>query len=115
MGEKVSSFVNVTMWHGGRFSTATNGNKDVIDGATPLVLDAIRRIPDTDTAIPFTLTDMGCADGEPRLAWFDGRPLRCALAGRGGRSGWFIPISLAMITIASSISSTALPRLKFSP
>jgi hypothetical protein len=39
-------FVNVTMWHGGRYSTATKGSKDVIDGATPLVLDAIRRIPE---------------------------------------------------------------------
>jgi hypothetical protein len=63
MAEKASSFVNVTMWHGGRFSIATKGNKDVIDGATPLVLDAIRRIPNTDAATPFTLTDMGCADG----------------------------------------------------
>jgi hypothetical protein len=63
MAETALPFVNVAMWHGGRFSTATKGNKDVIDGATPLVLDAIRRIPDTDNAIPFTLTDMGCADG----------------------------------------------------
>jgi hypothetical protein len=63
MAETALPFVNVAMWHGGRFSTATKGAKDVIDGATPLVLDAIRRIPDTDTANPFTLTDMGCADG----------------------------------------------------
>jgi hypothetical protein len=35
----------------------------VIDGATPLVLDAIGRMPDTEAANPFTLTDMGCADG----------------------------------------------------
>src|ERR1700674_3207789 len=63
MAERASSFVNVAMWHGGRYSTATKGSKDVIDGATPLVLDAIRRIPDTDAAKPFTLTDMGCADG----------------------------------------------------
>jgi len=63
MAERELPFVNVAMWGGGRFSTATKGNKDVIDGATRLVLDAIRRIPDTDTAIPFTLTDMGCADG----------------------------------------------------
>ena len=63
MAERASSFVNVAMWHGGHYSIATKGAKDVIDGATPLVVDAIRRIPDTDTANPFTLTDMGCADG----------------------------------------------------
>jgi hypothetical protein len=63
MADRASSFVNVAMWHHGRYSTATKGSKDVIDGATPLVLDAIRRIPDTDSANPFTLTDMGCADG----------------------------------------------------
>ena len=43
MAKRASSFVDVTMWHGGRFSTATKGNKDVIDGATRLVLDANRR------------------------------------------------------------------------
>jgi len=63
MAERELPFVNVAMWGGGRFSTATKGNKDVIDGATPLALDAIRRIPNTDAATPFTLTDMGCADG----------------------------------------------------
>jgi hypothetical protein len=42
MAERSSSFVNVTMWHGGRYSTATKGSKDVIDGATPLVLDAMQ-------------------------------------------------------------------------
>jgi hypothetical protein len=39
------------------------GAKDVIDAATPLVLDAIRRMPDTGTSNSFTFTDMGCADG----------------------------------------------------
>jgi SAM dependent carboxyl methyltransferase len=63
MAERASSFVNVAMWSGGQYSTATKGCKDVIDGATPLVLDAIARMPNTDTANPFTLTDMGCADG----------------------------------------------------
>jgi hypothetical protein len=64
MAEKTSSpFVNVTMWSGGDYSTATKGAKDVIDGATPLVLEAIRRMPNTGTSSLFTLTDMGCADG----------------------------------------------------
>ena len=34
-----------------------------IDNATPLVLEAIRCLPTSDTATPFTLADMGCADG----------------------------------------------------
>ena len=51
------------MWGGGYYSTATKGAKSVIDGAAPLVLDAIRRMPETGTADPFTLADMGCADG----------------------------------------------------
>src|SRR4029078_5854623 len=68
MAERTSSpFVNVTMWSGGDYSTATKGAKDVIDGATPLVLEAIRRMPNTGTSSPFTLTDMGCAAGGPSI------------------------------------------------
>ena len=64
MAERTSSpFVDVAMWRGGDYSTATKGAKDVIDGATPLVLEAIGRIPNTGASSPFTLTDMGCADG----------------------------------------------------
>jgi indole-3-acetate O-methyltransferase len=63
VAERTSAFVNVAMWSGGYYSTATKGAKDVIDRATPLVLEAIRRMPDTGTSNPFTLTDMGCADG----------------------------------------------------
>src|SRR5690349_5098165 len=63
MAERASSFVNVAMWSGGLYSTATKGAKDVIDGATPLVLGAIQRMPDTDNSSTFTLTEMGCADG----------------------------------------------------
>jgi len=63
MAETTSPFVDVAMRSGGYYSTATKGAKDVIDRATPLVLDAIRRMPDPGTPGPFTLTDMGCADG----------------------------------------------------
>ena len=63
MPDRKLSFVNVAMWGGGYYSTATKGAKDVIDGATPRVLDAIRRMPETRTEDPFTLADMGCADG----------------------------------------------------
>ena len=63
MAESTRPFVNVAMRSGGYYSTATRGAKDVIDGAIPLTLEAIRRMPDTDASTPFTLTDMGCADG----------------------------------------------------
>lgn len=67
MAERTLPFVNVAMWSGGHYSTATKGCKDVIDGATPLVLDAIHRLPETDPVRPFTMTDMGCADGGTSL------------------------------------------------
>jgi len=67
MAERTSSFVNVAMRSGGYFSTATKGAKDVIDGATPLVLHAIHHLPETAPARPFTMTDMGCADGGTSL------------------------------------------------
>jgi hypothetical protein len=55
------------MLGGGYYSTATRGANDAIDGATPLVLAAIHRLPEADPARPFTLTDMGCADGGTSL------------------------------------------------
>ena len=67
MAERTLPFVNVAMRSGGYFSTATKGAKDAIDGATPLVLDAIHLLPETDPAHPFTMTDMGCADGGTSL------------------------------------------------
>ncbi len=47
----------------GYYSRATTGAKDVIDGATPLVLDAVDRLPLADDGSVIRLTDMGCADG----------------------------------------------------
>jgi len=49
---------------GGYYSAVTKGAKDAIDSATPLVLEAIQRLPDQDTATSFTLTDMGCKWGQ---------------------------------------------------
>lgn len=51
---------NVSMRSG--YWLATIGTKNVIDGATPLVVDALERmqLSRSDT---FCLTDMGCADG----------------------------------------------------
>lgn len=47
----------------GYYSKATTGAKDVIDGATHLVLEAIDRMNLKDDGHVIRLTDMGCADG----------------------------------------------------
>jgi len=67
MTEKTAHAVNVAMRGGGYYSIATKGAKDVIDGATPLVVNAISRLPDRDGSTPFTFADMGCADGGTSL------------------------------------------------
>jgi len=54
---------NITMKGGGYYSLATKGAKDVIDGATPLVSQALNQMTLDGTARPFAATDMGCADG----------------------------------------------------
>jgi hypothetical protein len=51
----------IAMKGGGYYSLATLGAKHVIDGALPLVLAAIARMP--DSAAPFVFADMGTADG----------------------------------------------------
>ncbi len=56
---------NVTMSEGGLYSLATKGAKDVIDIATPRVLDAIRNIDISSDR--FTLADTGCADAGTSL------------------------------------------------
>lgn len=62
MAEEQAQADDIAMRGGGYYSLATTGAKDVIDAATPLVLAALE-----DVALPehrpFTLCDMGCADG----------------------------------------------------
>ncbi len=53
----------IAMKGAGYYSRATTGAKDVIDGATHLVLDAVERLPLGDDGTVIRLTDMGCADG----------------------------------------------------
>lgn len=53
---------HVAMTRGGAYSLATLGAKDVIDGAWPLVREAIEQIPDRPSSA-FTFSDMGTADG----------------------------------------------------
>src|SRR5215475_9797791 len=67
MAESTLQAVNVAMRGGGYYSGVIKSAKDVIDGATPLVLDAIRDLPNSDVTTPFALADMGCADGGTSL------------------------------------------------
>lgn len=55
---------NITMLEGGLYSLATKGAKDVIDIATPRVLDAITL---RENQSRFMMADMGCADGGTSL------------------------------------------------
>jgi hypothetical protein len=56
---------DIAMKGGGYYSLATAGAKDVIDGAAPLLLDALARIPLDGSC--FTMADFGCADGGTSL------------------------------------------------
>ena len=58
---------NVTMSGGGTYSLATRGAKDVIDFATPKVLEAVGRLGLTAASERFAMADMGCADGGTSL------------------------------------------------
>jgi len=58
---------NITMSAGGRYSLATAGARDVIDGATKLVVRAIGEVPVAAVDGVFTMSDMGCADGGTSL------------------------------------------------
>jgi len=54
---------DIRMKGGGYYSLATTGAKDVIDRATPLVLEALSAMDIVDDGAVFTMADMGCADG----------------------------------------------------
>lgn len=68
MTKKSAQAESITMSGGGVYSLATKGAKDVIDVATPLVVDAINSIPIASIKNGFTLSDMGCADGGTSLS-----------------------------------------------
>jgi len=63
--KKSSQADNITMSGGGVYSMATAGAKDVIDHATPMVLEALQGIP--DPVNHWSFSDMGCADGGTSL------------------------------------------------
>jgi hypothetical protein len=48
---------------GGSYSAVTRGPKDAIDGAIPLGLAAIRRLPEAGASRLFTLAEIGRAAG----------------------------------------------------
>lgn len=58
---------NITMSAGGLYSLATIGAKDVIDKATPRVLDALASVPKPEGHESWCFSDMGCADGGTSL------------------------------------------------
>ena len=58
---------NVTMSGGGLYSLATRGAKDVIDIATPRVLDAVNGLGIGPGSRRFAMADLGCADGGTSL------------------------------------------------
>lgn len=62
MNDKPGQTADVAMKGGGYYSLATIGAKDVIDAATPLVLQAVDAMA-LDGKSSFTMADMGCADG----------------------------------------------------
>ena len=62
MTDKPGQADDIAMKGGGYYSLATIGAKDVINAATPLVLDAVARM-DLAGSRGFTMSDMGCADG----------------------------------------------------
>jgi hypothetical protein len=68
MTETGSRASDMAMKGGGYYSLATAGAKDVIDAATPLVLQAIDEMDLTQDSGAFALADMGCADGGTSIA-----------------------------------------------
>ena len=99
--------VDLAMRGGGYYSAATKGARDVVDNATPLVLDTVDRLPDCDTSTVFTMTDMGCADGGTSLDLVRQVIAAVQTVGPGERSVSFTLTSRAMISTVFSRSSTA--------
>ncbi len=58
---------HIAMKGGGYYSRATTGAKVATDGATHLILDALAAMDIPDDSSPFTMADMGCADGGTSL------------------------------------------------
>ncbi|MDX1400911.1 MAG: hypothetical protein R3245_03230, partial [Kiloniellales bacterium] len=74
----------ITMKGGGYYSLATKGAKDVIDGATPLVLKALQEMDLRADPTPFSMSDMGCADAGTSISMVEAvlAEVRAASPGR---------------------------------
>jgi indole-3-acetate O-methyltransferase len=75
---------DIAMKGAGYYSKATTGAKDVIDAATPLVLDAAVALTLAEDGKPITVADMGCADGGTSIEMIGAvvRALRARAPGR---------------------------------
>ena len=67
MASLTESLQNITMSGGGAYSLATRGAEDVINAATPIVLEALDSINIPENQDLFTFSDMGTADGGTSL------------------------------------------------
>lgn len=67
MNRSAGTAKDISMKGAGYYSKATTGAKEVIDNATPMVLDAIADMDFPDDGRIITMADMGCADGGTSL------------------------------------------------
>ncbi|MDE0792487.1 MAG: SAM-dependent methyltransferase [SAR324 cluster bacterium] len=67
MSSKTENLQNITMSSGGVYSLTTRGAEDVINTATPMVLEALDSMKIPKNQASFTFSDMGTADGGTSL------------------------------------------------
>ena len=67
MPRQAENLQNITMSSGGVYSLTTKGAEDVINAATPLLLDTLNSMIITENQDGFTFSDMGTADGGTSL------------------------------------------------
>ncbi len=102
-----SSIRGVAMKGAGYYSKSTAGAKDVIDNATPLVLDTANAVPIPHDGRPITVADMGCADGGTSMEMI-GKVLAALPGARPTRrSRWSTPTFPGMISASCSRTFTA--------
>ena len=80
MNDKPGQADDIAMKGGGYYSLATIGAKDVINAATPLVLDAVAQMDLADSR-GFTMSDMGCADGGTSIEMVGQSGVRVMISG----------------------------------
>ncbi len=63
MNDKAETAADIRMKGSGYYSLATTGAKIVIDGAMPMIRNALEAMDIQDDGTVFAVADMGCADG----------------------------------------------------